>query len=148
MCYTSKLHAEELVRSAQGTGSVGSHVTFGERDPCDSFYRKVKSSFLPSKPRVGLHANIGVAMRRPLESELAALPTMTPGIPDVLTVTTDNNAVKHIDAVTLQPLEVTTQDLLHPDLGGPLSAAHAREDPVTGDVFNYNLTLGPTPVYR
>jgi torulene dioxygenase len=147
--YSSKMQVEELVKTAGDTGSVGSHVTFGERDPCDSLYRKVKSSFSPSKTREGLHANIGVALRRPVSSEVAAaLKNKDHVVGDVLTISTDNSSVKHFDASTLEPLAVSTQGLLHPDLAGQLSAAHACEDPVTGDIFNYNLMLGPNHIYR
>lgn len=146
--YSSKMQAEELASSARETGSVGSHVTFGERDPCDSLYRKVKTSFSPSKTREGLHTNIGVALRRPVQTEAAAFKKLDRTVPDVLTVTTDNPSVKHIDASNLEPLAVSTQSLLHPDLAGQMSAAHACEDPVTGDIFNYNLTFGPKHTYR
>lgn len=40
------------------------------------------------------------------------------------------------------------QSHLHPDLTGPLSSAHAQFDPITGDVFNYNLSLGAEAAYR
>jgi torulene dioxygenase len=142
------MQVEQLVSNAQETDSVGSHITFGERDPCDTLYRKVKSTFSSSRTHEGLHANIGVAFRRPLASEEAALKKAGHAISDVLAITTDNATVKHMNAASLEPLDVTTQAVLHPDLGGQMSAAHACEDAVTGDIFNYNLTLGPTHVYR
>ncbi|KAG9317008.1 carotenoid oxygenase [Chiua virens] len=43
---------------------------------------------------------------------------------------------------------VCNQSVLHPELTGNLSAAHAKSDPVTGDLYNYNLTLGHESVYR
>lgn len=150
--YSSKMQTEELVQAAEQTGRVGSHVNFAERDPCDTLYRKIKSSFAPSTPQKSLHANIGVALRWPVSSEATAAAAArkhgTRASGDVLTITTDNPSVKHMDASTLEPLEVSTQALLHPDLTGQMSAAHASEDPVTGDIFNYNLTLGPSHVYR
>lgn len=142
------MQVEEIVKTAEETGSVGSHVNFGERDPCESLYRKVKSSFSPSTTPYGLHANIGVALRRPVSSEAAAVKGTHHTVRDILTITTDNPSVKHIDASTLEPLEISTQSLLHADLAGQLSAAHACEDPVNGDIFNYNLTLGPNHIYR
>ncbi|KAG7007642.1 hypothetical protein G7Y79_00009g027510 [Physcia stellaris] len=36
----------------------------------------------------------------------------------------------------------------HPDLRGPLAAAHSRTDPVTGDTYNFNLAFGRQATYR
>lgn len=37
---------------------------------------------------------------------------------------------------------------MHPLLKRPLSGPHAKSDPVTGDVYKYNLDLGRTGSYR
>ena len=47
-----------------------------------------------------------------------------------------------------EPLGLARQTVLHPDLRGPCSCAHAQTDPETGDVYNYNLELGHPPTYR
>jgi torulene dioxygenase len=47
-----------------------------------------------------------------------------------------------LDPTTLEPIGIAEQTVLHPALKGQLSAAHAKTDPVTGEVFNYNLELG------
>lgn len=65
-----------------------------------------------------------------------------------MTVVTDNNSAKTFDRDTLEPLGVTTQEVLHEDLSGPLSGAHAAYDPETGETFNYNLSFGLFPVYK
>jgi torulene dioxygenase len=62
--------------------------------------------------------------------------------------TTDNAQFKEIDPQTLEPIGLASQKSLHPQLKGPMSCAHAQSDPETGDVFNYNMTLGPEAVYR
>jgi len=56
--------------------------------------------------------------------------------------------MRKIDPETLEPMGLANQDVLHPELTGKLSAAHSKSDPVTGDVFNYNLTLGSNPTYK
>ena len=56
---------------------------------------------------------------------------------------TDNAHYQQLDPEALEPIGVCNQTTLHPDLKGPLSATHAKTDPVTGDVFNYNLAFGP-----
>jgi len=54
---------------------------------------------------------------------------------------TDSTVMQLLNANTLQPEGYLTQRNLHPDLRGPLSSAHARTDPLTGDLYNYNLDL-------
>lgn len=66
----------------------------------------------------------------------------------IMSLTTDTAKVKQFDMDTLEPLGVTAQTDLHPSLIGPLSATHAARDPETGDIFNYNLSLGAWPTYR
>jgi torulene dioxygenase len=40
------------------------------------------------------------------------------------------------------------QAVLHPDLKGPFSGAHAKSDPDTGDIYNFNCELGMKATYR
>ncbi|KKY28681.1 putative carotenoid cleavage dioxygenase [Phaeomoniella chlamydospora] len=53
----------------------------------------------------------------------------------------DANVLQMLDPETLEPIGLARQGILHPDLTGPLSSAHAMFDPVTGDAFNYNLAF-------
>jgi torulene dioxygenase len=61
---------------------------------------------------------------------------------------TDASAFKKLDPETLEPIGLASQATLHPSLKGPLSAAHAKSDPETGDIYNYNLDFGRASVYR
>jgi torulene dioxygenase len=61
---------------------------------------------------------------------------------------TDASILKMIDPETLEPQGIAVQSSLHPDLIGEFSAAHAKSDPVTGDIYNFNLKLGHPGVYR
>ena len=61
---------------------------------------------------------------------------------------TDSSAFKRIDPETLEPIELASQTKLHPLLRGPLAAAHAKADPETGDIYNYNLDFGRVATYR
>lgn len=65
-----------------------------------------------------------------------------------IVVKTDTSQMKTVDMETLEPIGVTDQRRLHPDLNGPLSCAHAQYDPENGDVFNYNLAFGISSTYR
>lgn len=69
-------------------------------------------------------------------------------LPENLWIATDANILRRVDPKTLEPLGVASQECFHPELAGQLSSAHAERDPVTGDYYNYNLQVGPNPVYR
>lgn len=63
-------------------------------------------------------------------------------------IASDNAALGAVDASTLAPIGsggAALQSVLHPSLAGATSCAHAQRDPVTGDVFNYNLQGGGGP---
>lgn len=142
--YSSYNQVDDLVEQVRKTGNR-EEITFGQkRDPCDGLFKKFKTMFAPSEPGKAHSANIGVTFRETTPAERASIG----GNRKVMTLTTDNQFSKHFDAETLEPLGVTDQKALHPALKGPLSGAHAAHDPVNGDIFNYNLDLGPTHVYR
>ena len=61
---------------------------------------------------------------------------------------TDAQVLQFLDPETLEPVGIAKQETLHPDLKGVGSGAHAKSDPATGDVFNYNLDFGQTGTYR
>ncbi|KAM7205450.1 Carotenoid oxygenase [Naviculisporaceae sp. PSN 640] len=69
-------------------------------------------------------------------------------LPQSVWITTDNCMLKQCDPRTLEPIGFATQKILHPDLKGPVSCAHAERDPVTGDVFNFNEDFGKHATYR
>ncbi|KAH1365004.1 hypothetical protein KXV22_004542 [Aspergillus fumigatus] len=66
----------------------------------------------------------------------------------VLTCLTDANQITQANPETLEPIAASTQQELHPDLKGQLYCAHPQFDHRTGDVYNYNLHLGPRSTYR
>ncbi|KAL4744098.1 carotenoid oxygenase [Aspergillus similis] len=150
MLYNSRGQVDALVEEARKSGTLKG-MTFGQkRDPCESIFRKVKSIFHPpfssKDPEL---VNAGVTLH-----------ANAPGVPEnfrargdgapfrSLTSLTDANVLKHIDPETLEPIGVTRQSDLHPDLKGPLSCAHAEFDTATGDVYNYNLDIGRYATYR
>lgn len=150
--YSSYCQVDELIEQARKTGRLDG-ITFGQkRDPCDTFYQKVKTVFKPILPSSTHTANVGVALRDvlPVEALNATEGQTRSGSSSrrLLTVTSDHYVTKQFDADTLEPLGVTKQAHLHPSLTGPISAAHAARDPETGDIFNYNLAFGARPVYR
>ncbi|KAJ0417651.1 carotenoid oxygenase [Aspergillus carlsbadensis] len=139
--YTSRSQCDELLEEARRGKNIDTYITFGQkRDPCMSYFEKVKCLFKPADPghdHPRMQA-VGVTVR----------PGM-PGHPKGrVTALTDNDLAQALDLDTLEPVGVTRQSGLHPDLKGPLSCAHAAYDPETGDLFNFNLDLGRTGTYR
>ena len=66
----------------------------------------------------------------------------------VVVAKTDAAVMQLLNGNTLKPEKYLRQKSLHPDLRGPLSAAHARTDPLTGDLYNYNLDMHVRSNYR
>lgn len=134
------------MEKARETGKLDG-ITFGQkRDPCETLYQKFKSAFAPQAVKTPFGSNIGVALRDTLPAESARIPSASTR--KLMTVVTDNNSAKTFDADSLEPLDVSTQDVLQEGLSGPISGAHAAHDPETGDIFNYNLRFGLVPGYK
>ena len=136
-------------------------TTFGQqRDPCESFFRKVMSTFQGVSLERGKTAsavNVGVTVKAnmPVPEGLTRREKAGPesdGSPSAkinsLWLKTDNASLQSIDPKTLEPISAIRQPKLHPALRGPFTAAHSRTDPVTGDWFNYNLEVGRQAIYR
>lgn len=139
------------------TGSLKG-FTFGQkRDPCQSYFKKLMSFFAPSTPAVDSKPdseNIGVTvsinmpgLKAPKSATKPDQGSSTAGITSLMNKT-DANRYQFIDPSTLEPLAFATQREQHPSLDGELTATHAQTDPVTGDLFNYNLSTGKTAIYR
>lgn len=144
--YTSRRQVDPLVDHVRKTGKLD-FITFGQkRDPCTSIFGKLKTSFVPPSQAPEL-LNVGVTIST---NTSGIKPTVdSTGQPrKTLVLRTDASPLKELDLDTLEPLGVTEQKQLHPDLKGPLSCAHAQYDHATGDIYNYNLELGLTPTYR
>jgi torulene dioxygenase len=148
--YTSRCTVDQLIRNIEKTGSMDG-ITFGQkRDPCQSYFKKVMAMFEPSRSAEESReiANIGVtvSINMPGMTKTESVKHAS-GISSI-TLKTDARMFKSIDPETLEPIGVASQASLHPDLTGPLSGAHAKSDPKTGDVYNYNLDLGLKGIYK
>ena len=155
--YNSRSSVDTLIERMRQTGD-GAPFSFAQkRDPCQSFFKKVMAIFSPATPRdVGAPdiQNIGVSMSvnmpglppKPLDPKSSSDPKYA----NIKTLVnkTDANAYQYIDPETLEPIGLATQMTLHPLLKGPMSAAHAKTDPRTGDVYNFNLEFGRKATYR
>ncbi|KAJ5237422.1 hypothetical protein N7489_007513 [Penicillium chrysogenum] len=145
--YNSRFSTDDLIEHARKTGSLD-EISFGQkRDPCKSVLGKVQTEYLPQPtPSMSLF-QLHVPGLDPRPNELTSRWGDSQGI-RTLYAKTDYNAFKKLDPETLEPIGMASQIILHPELSGQRSASHARSDPITGDMFNYNLTLEPTCTYR
>ena len=165
--YSSRRQSDDMMAYIQEHGRR-KYFSFGQRrDPCLGLFAKIMSTWRASRIKpadkgienvnVVVHPNlpglVGVPIAdgapvtdksRPLSSQSGHRSAM----PESMWVATDNSTLKQMDPETLEPIGFATQQSLHPDLGGPMSCAHAQRDPETGDVFNFNLQMGRFPTYR
>lgn len=150
--YNSRRIVDKLLENARKTGKLQGFSFGQKRDPCQSFFKKVMSTFegASEDKNVGVTLSVNMpGLPKSLQPKDSVPSGHVSGINiKTLTAKTDANAFKSIDPTTLEPIGVTDQTVLHPDLKGQLSGAHAKSDPKTGDVYNYNLLLGPRPSYR
>jgi torulene dioxygenase len=133
------------------TGKLDAYSFGAKRDPCESIFKKVMGMFIGT-PRRQKNVGVTISLNMPgggyvAGEKDAAVNGHTNKI-ETLHVKTDASYLKKIDPETLEPQGMAYQASLHPDLMGEFSAAHAKSDPVTGDIYNFNLKLGHPGVYR
>jgi torulene dioxygenase len=145
--YNSRRTCDELIEQIRKTGKFKSFGFAQKRDPCQTYFKKVMSTFVgltgsqKSSPNVGVSLSVNMPGMAQKESS-SNKPIKT------LTARTDAALYLPIDPETLEPAGVCNQTVLDPSLKGPLSGTHAKTDPDTGDLFNYNLEMGAQCFYR
>ncbi len=157
--YSSRRQVDGLIEKIRKTGKLDI-MTFGQkRDPCESIFQKMKMTFAPmlfpsqGDWRIPDHSNIAVTIAPNVpgfgttEKSAAKVVDKRPQVKNLVCFT-DTTGIKTLDPETLEPIGVTDQRSLHPDLTGPLSCAHAHFDPINGDVYNVNIAFGASATYR
>jgi torulene dioxygenase len=128
-------------------------ITFGaKRDPCKSIFAKFFTMFNAQRSANNVGVTLSINMPgggyvKGTDKESSNGDSRKNGI-ETLHVKTDNPLLKKIDPETLEPQGIAVQKSLHPDLKGQLSASHAKSDPETGDLYNFNLEMGYNSTYR
>ncbi|KAL4984044.1 carotenoid oxygenase [Aspergillus falconensis] len=156
--YNSRFSTDDMIIYARKRGSLGDKLSFGgfRPDPCEAMYLKVQSTYEPRHDSPSfINTGVTLSINMPgLNNTFSSVPISdekpnTSGEIKTLTAKTDNSTYKQLHPSTLEPLAIATQATLHPELTGPLSASHAKYDPETGDIYNYNLSFSSgTPTYR
>jgi torulene dioxygenase len=143
---------DNFIENIRKTGSMDGFSFGQKRDPCQGYFNKLQSLFVPPKPLVPddgkSSSNIAVTLTMNMPGlDSKASKEHASSSAKTLVLKTDASIMSEIDSETLEPVGIARQVSLHPDLKGPLSGAHARSD-ATGDIFNFNLDLGRQPTYR
>lgn len=150
--YNSRFSTDGLIEQAQKTGCMD-RLSFGQKyDPCKVVFNTAQSEYVPSTGPDSKNIGVTLSVNMPgldnsPDEDNTGRWAPSKGI-RTLYAKTDYNAFKKLDPETLEPIGLATQESFHPDLNGPLAASHARSDPKTGDMFNYNLSIGQTSTYR
>lgn len=150
--YNSRLTSDGLIEKVRKAGRLDGMTFAAKYEPCKTFFQKLQSVFtpamrlLPKAPPKPNEVNIGVTTSINFPG-LSATGQAEPGPRDntriaTLCTKTDAAIVQMLDTETLEPIGLARQEILHPDLKGPISGAHAKSDPVSGDVYNFNLQFG------
>jgi len=153
--YNSRTQVDDLLEQIRKTGKFHTYTFAQKRDPCVGIFGKIMTAFKPLDETTQKMTNVNVVVA----AKLPGLEAMrvgnreqkSSGEPPVegLRLTSDCKFIKELDPETLEPIGLAEQTILHPSLTGPLSAAHSKSDPTTGDVFNFNLDCrGRYPTYR
>ncbi|ETN47148.1 uncharacterized protein HMPREF1541_01339 [Cyphellophora europaea CBS 101466] len=151
--YNSRLTSDGLIEQARKTGKLEGFTFARKYEPCRSFFKKAQAMFQPvQRPNAPNERNVGVTITANypgLDNKgHASIVPYDKATVSQITMKTDASVFQILDPESLEPVGVAEQAKLHPELTGPLSAAHAEHDPTTGDIFNYNLDLGRTATYR
>jgi torulene dioxygenase len=142
-----------LIEKIRKTGNFDGFTFAARYDPCRSFFQKMQAVFQPAQPAPRPNeVNVGVTFSanfpgRSHDGHRTERPT-DPRNAMTLCTKTDANMQQFLDPETLEPIGLARQETLHPDLKGVGSGAHAKSDPETGDVYNYNLDFGRTGTFR
>lgn len=130
-------------------GRLDGFTFAAKRDPCASFFKKVIGMFVsaPDNKNVGVTVSLNMPGPDTKDADKPKVNGHTNGV-NTMHVRTDASYSKKIDPETLEPLGMAAQRQLHPELVGEFSAAHAKSDPVTGDLYNFNLKIGYPGTYR
>jgi torulene dioxygenase len=150
--YNSRVVCDGMLENVKKTGNRQGLTFAAKYDPCMSYFQKLQAVFNPAWKRKPDEVAVAVTMsiNFPGLSRTGEAQASSHDRSKVSTLCnkTDAPVFQMIDEQTLEPIGIAGQTTLHPLLKGAGSAAHAKSDPVTGDVFNYNLDFGRRPTYR
>ena len=146
--YNSRSTTDKLIERIRRTGQSDGFSFAQKRDPCQSFFKKLMSFFAPEAGMDPEATNVGVALSSNMPGFTATNKSDPTSHIRSLATRTDAARYQTLDPNTLEPAGVCDQTVLHPALKGAVSGTHAKSDPDTGDVYNFNLEPGRKSNYR
>lgn len=153
--YNSRLTSDGLNKKIKETGKLDGFTFAAKYDPCKSLFQKVQSVFQPPPEPIApneMGSAVTLSVNFPGLSKTGDKLNRAHDSSGIVSLTNkvDASVMQLLDSETLEPIGLAQQTTLHPDLKGAWSASHAKSDPHTGDVYNYNLDigLGSTGTYR
>ncbi|KAF2740737.1 carotenoid oxygenase [Polyplosphaeria fusca] len=150
--YRSRRTVDKYLDMVKTHGRLDSITFAAKRDLCRTVFQKIMGIFVAARNAGNVGVTVSINMPGggyipPSEKKQAMASGHSNGIA-TLHAKTDASIFKKIDPETLEPEGIASQAVLHPDLKGPFSGAHAKSDPETGDLFNFNLDLSMKSTYR
>ena len=150
--YNSRLTSDGVIDRIKRDGRLDAFTFASKYDPCRSLFKKMQSVFQTPPPNAPNEVNVGVTLSANFPGlSKTATPTQHTYNSlnlETLAARTDAPHFQMLDPQTLEPVGLAKQEILHPELKGVGSGAHAEHDPATGDIFNYNLDFGRSGMYR
>lgn len=142
-----------MIERIRRTGKDEGFTFAAKYDICTSYFQKLQGFFIPApKVEVPTQINMSVTLSAnfPGLNGIGGRIDRGSGKSKIISLCnkSDISYFQMLDPQTLEPIGLAEQKSLHPSLKGPSSATHAKSDPVTGDVFNYNLEYGRKGTYR
>lgn len=150
--HNSRRTCDGLVERVMRTGKRDGYTFAAKYDPCQSFFKKLQSLFSPTPTDTANSINVSVTLSPnfPGLSKTGGQKQKAHESGQIATLInkSDNSMMQALDPETLEPIGMARQSVLHPDLKGSVSGAHAKVCPKTGDIYNFNLDFGKTGCYR
>lgn len=145
--YSSRRQCDELTADIKAAGTLRSMSFAQKLDPCVGIFGKLMTVFnkRPSLTNIGVTVGTDVpSFRAPAGAVVDAQGHRTASV----VLETDAAVMCEIDPKSMEPISFPQHTRFHPDLKGPMAAAHGKVDPETGDYVNFNLDFRKQPVYR
>lgn len=151
--HNSRRTCDGVIERIMRTGDRSEFTFAAKYEPCKTFFQKLQGLFIPSNTNEKPDAVSVSVTLSPNFPAFSRTGKKKQGPHDASCVEslinkTDHSMVQALDPETLEPLGIARQSVLHPDLKGALSAAHAKVCSKTGDWYNFNLDFRRTGCYR
>jgi len=145
--YSSRRQAQSVEAEIKAAGTMKSILFAQKVDPCVGLFGKFMTAFSKRPDFHNVNVTVGVNVPSFKNHAVDGQSHRSAKVSNIIAAT-DADVMCEVDPTTMEPISFPKQSRFHPDLKGPLAAAHGKTDPKTGDYINFNLDLGKDSVYR